>query len=654
MTLARSYVLDIERAVDYHRSFDGDPVEQAVLQQIAERKREVDPEQQAFAADCDRWDNLYYPATILAHAGASHWAEHPSASTPGKTHISVNTPPVYVDVPASLQSVPPVENMVSNLPDDAGRAMASMAERLYFAWKDEEKWDLKCHRACVTKGLYGRTAAKVYWDDEKARPCVTVIDQPRNLYLGWGNSDYTKLNWALYIYRQTPEQVLEEWGLDVESSEEADGTVIPFVLPRNRQASTTYSRPWPGQPLEVEVYDYWYRQPKAKQPKRGKAYAGVVMETWNAIFVGNVCVKNEKHTEFGGRIPYVPLFNTYIPGVPSGRPDLFDIEPLIREKDERMSAGGQMLTKTVDGQFWQLVGPEAPDVVPPGAVPKPNKVATPGAGNRVESINPWMPEFQLEAYLSRLDREMTDVSGLNDLLRGLAPATVLSSSKAITALVANYEARIRIKRDLFYVFREEVWNLASEVWATKQTALRPILAGIGRLVQTAPSLTPRDDMETASMASNLVTSKLWSQKRGMDRVGVDDPETESDIIRNERTDASMFPADVATMAQLMTVLQSLGYGAPPEAQQQATEQAGSLAEMRQQLGGRQGLPSLNAPEEQPVMPPEGMPLNTEAGAEMAGAAPPGGVPPAEDIRSQTMIQNGEMSGRILTDNRVPV
>ena len=45
-----------------------------------------------------------------------------------------------------------------------------MAERIYFAWKEEEHWDLKCHQACVTKSLYGRTAAKVYWDPDKQRP----------------------------------------------------------------------------------------------------------------------------------------------------------------------------------------------------------------------------------------------------------------------------------------------------------------------------------------------------------------------------------------------------------------------------------------------------------------------------------------------------
>ena len=69
--------------------------------------------------------------------------------------------------------------------------------------------------------------------------------------------------------------------------------------------------------------------------------------------------------------------------------------------------------------------------------------------------NPSCPRFQLEEYLARIDRELVDVSGLNDLLRGIAPARVLSSSKAINALVANYEARIRIKRDLFFRWRTQ-------------------------------------------------------------------------------------------------------------------------------------------------------------------------------------------------------
>ena len=631
--------------MNYHRTFVGDPEENAVLQQIADRKASVDPQQQQFAAMCDRWDNLYFPETLLDHAGASHWADHPSATTPGRAHVSVNSPPVYVDVPASLQSVTPVENFVSTIPTDEGRALASMAERLYFAWKDEEGWELKTHKACITKGLYGHTAAKVYWDEDKARPCVSIVDQPRNLYLGWGSSDYTSLNWALYVYRQTAEEAYENWGLVMDSDQEKDGTVVPFLLPADRTHETTISRPWAGVQMEVEVYDYWYKVPKAKQPKgrKGAAYKGVVMETWNAIFVGNICVKREKHAEYNGKMPYVPLFNTYVPGVPTGRPELFDIEGLIREKDERMSAGAQMLGRTIDGQYWQLVGPEAPDVVPAGVQPKPNKVTAPGAGNRIEKIEPWMPEFQLEQYLTRIDREMADVSGLNDLLRGMAPSSVMSSSKAITALVANYEARIRIKREMLYEWRANVWGLVTDIWTSKNSVLEPVLSGAGRLTQTAPSLTPRDDMETAAMAANLVNGKLWSLTKGMDRVGVDDPETEQDMIRAESTDASLFPERVQTMAQLMAMFQSMGMEQQMAQQQQVNPDQG-LAAMRAAMGGQVGVPMMNAPEEQPVRPGPAMPDNAQPGV------PEG----PESLRSQTMVQGGETTGRILSETEIPL
>jgi hypothetical protein len=639
--------LDVARAAR-RASEHGSPAEAALLGEIADRKLSVQQEQDRFADLCDRFDNLYYANTVLEHAGASHWAEHSTATTPGKSHISVNSPAGYVDIPASLQSVPPIINMLAVIPSEEGRQMAAMTERLFHAWQDEEDFNLLTHMACTVKSLYGRTAAKVFWDEETQHPKFRIVDQPRNLYLGWGNTDYTRLNWALYTYRLTPESVYEDWGLEVQEYSETDGSIYPFVLPSGVDPflHDERKRPWLGQMnMEVEVYDYWYRRPKPSKRRKKSGYGPVEHETWNCIFVGNVLVKEQAHPEYEGKIPYVPLFNTYVPGVPDGKPELYDIEPLIREKDERLSQGAQLIAKVVDGQFWQLVGPEAPDVAPANAMPKANRLTTPGAGNRIEAINPWFPEFQLEQYLTRIDREMADVSGLNDLLRGLAPGAVLSSGKAINALVSNYEARIRIKRDLFYRWIKEVWNLTATVWASKTPSFALLFAS-SRLDLVAPSLSPRDDMETASMAGNLVNSKLWSQKRGMDRVGVDDPEAEEDVIKAERTDAAMFPADVQVMAQLMVMLQQLGLQPPAEAQAQAGAQAQSLANYRALGGGQAGSPAMNGPDEQPVGPPETQPGNTPEGEALGGPPAPleGGT-----STSQTLVQNGEASNRILSN-----
>jgi len=629
--------LSISLAIEFARldTLTGEitPAELAIMQEWKARRGQYESEMTRFSELCDRFDDLYYPSDILAHQGASHWAWHPSARTPGRAHVSVNVPPVYVDIPASLQSVPPVENFVAQMDSEQARDIASMAERIYRAWKNDIDWELKTHQSCVVKGLYGRTAAKVYWDADARRPAVEIIDQPRNLWLGWGQSDYKTLNWAAYVYRITPESAYEQWGLVCQPRDTPSGKSTLYVS-RNDGDFDLNSRDWLFN-LEgmVEVTDYWYRRPVVTKARKG--FGLVRHETWNAIIVGNRVVKNERHPEYDGRMPYVPLFNSYIPGVPDGRPELYDIEQLFREKDERLTSGSQLMHNTINAQYWQLYGPEAPDVVPPGLKPTPNRVVAPGAGNRIESINPWMPEFQLEQFLVRVDRELSDVSGLNDLLRGLAPPSVLSSSKAINALVANYEARIRMKRDLLYKWRRDVWNLAADLWSVKDKALSPILVGSSALEIVAPTLTPRDDMETATMAANLKREKIWSGKRAMDRTGVEDPEQEENIIRAEQTDATLNPAAVQVMAQLMAVLQQLGMQSQ-EAQQIAGQQMGSAqaaASDARLLGGNmQGAPSMQGEEEQ-----------------IGGPAPEGGAPVG---LAQTMIKEGEPTQRILTQQEI--
>lgn len=630
--------------------------DRALYDEVSRRKSLVESDQQAFAALCDRWDALYFPQHIAPWAGADNWPEHPSARIPGRVHISLNVYPIYVDVPAALQSVPPIENILPLSSDQAGRDLASAMERVYFAWKDEVGYEEMVHQACVTKALYGKTAAKVWWDANLDQPRVKIVDQPKNLYLGWGQSDYTRLDWALYAYRMTPESVLEEYGLDVRAEQGPDGKARLRVVPPSGAGggvqgnshidplgqTTVRAGVTDTRNTMVEVWDYWYRHPTG-DIELGKP---TEMVTCNAIFVGDVCIKSEEHAEYGGMIPYLPLFNSYIPGLPMGRPELYDVEQLIREKEQRLSEYAQMFSQTINGQYWQLVGPEAPDIVPTGLKPVPNKVLAPGAGNRVEAIQPWMPTFQAEQYLARLDRELQDVSGLNDLLRGLAPSGVLSSSKAINALVANYETRSRLKRTVLYRWRRDVWYLVSRIWSAKQTRLKPIFEGVGRLITANPSLTPRDDLETATMAANLVNAKLWSLARGMDAVGVEDPESEKAQVKEERTDASLFPADVQVQAALMSTLQQLQMteqqmqqpAAPPGGEEGLTPEDAAAAYGAEQ-GGMQGSPGMNGMGEQAAMSPEATP----GGPQAAGGEP---------FLNQTMIKEGEPSNRLMFEQQI--
>ncbi len=593
--------------------------------EVLMRKQQLEPEQNRLRAVFRRFDRMYHPDTITL-GGADHWAEDPSARLAGRAHVSVNVHPAYVNIPASLQAVTPVIHYVSVSNDEEARAEAANRERLFFSWWANQEMDLKLEVAALTKSLYGYTAAKIYWDPYEKTPVIKIVEQPENLYVGFGNSDYSRLDWALYCYGLSPQAVKEDYGIDVipvKMGEKWYGYSTPGT--HDDPLANVYNNQFERNPLrretvyeqmQVEVYDYWYKVPTS---------AGKPPMVWNAIFVGNTLVKHSRHPEYEGKIPYVLVQNGKVPGSPYGKPELYDVEQLLREEDERITNQAQMIQSVVGGQMWQLVGPEAPDEVPPSALPKPNKVAAPGPGNEIRALQPYIPQFQIEDYNKRIDREIAVVTGLNDLLLGLAPTSVLGSSKAIASLIANYESRIAPKRKLFYQWIKDVWSMAAAVWQAKDASVRTILDGQVRLNIIPPELTPRDTLELAQTAINLVQNRIWSAERAMDRVGVEDPEGELEIIRDEQTDATVNPAAVLTMANLLQTFQQL-QAQGVQMQQLQGQQAAAQQQLQAQEQSLNAFRTLNPPTTAPEgmsefenaanAPAESLPANSEAGAEL--------------------------------------
>jgi hypothetical protein len=154
------------------------------------------------------------------------------------------------------------------------------------------------------------------------------------------------------------------------------------------------------------------------------------------------------------------------------------------------------------------------------------------------------------------------------------------------------------------------------VWEAKDPAVKSLIAGEYRIEIIAPELTPRDTLELASTAINLVQNRLWSAERAMDRVGVEDPIGEKELIRDEQTDATLNPAAVATMTQVMGQMQQMQMG-----QQQMQQQAQMMSEeqalnaQRMSQSGVPGSESLNQPENQAQLPPEATAANAAAPGE---------------------------------------
>ena len=536
-----------------------------VQRELSSRLSAISTDQDTFREWCRRFDALYFPTTYTEGMGFDLWPDDPSLTTPGRSHVSLTgTPAVYVDVPASLQAQEPVENMMATEDSPESRSAAQALERVRNAWKTEEKWQLKRHKAATIKALYGRTASYVYLDraaKPKAKPRASIVEVPANLWLGYRSDAYDEIEWAAHVSLLDPNECAARYSVEVGAKkDENSGIVYPWVLGvGDRMAEEPHMELSFG-PAKIEVWDYWYRR-VSRSGKRGEPSK---MTTYNVIIAGNELIRGPiAYEEYEGVMPYVPLFNTFIPGTPYGKSELHNMEMLIREKMARVTAGAQMIANATAGNYWQITGPEVPARGSASIKPKLNETISPGPNNRIEAIQPFIIQFQLEQHLGRLDREMAVESGLNDLLLGLAPQAVLNSSKAINALIANYEARISMRRLLFYEWDRDTWDLTVKIWAKKDNRVKTLVdAGGGVLDIIPPSLSPRDEQETALRAANLVAAKLWTQARGMDAVGVDDPEQEQNIMREERTDATLWPEAVAMMAQLMQTLSAMGLQPP--------------------------------------------------------------------------------------------
>jgi hypothetical protein len=197
---------------------------------------------------------------------------------------------------------------------------------------------------------------------------------------------------------------------------------------------------------------------------------------------------------------------------------------------------------------------------------------------------------------------------------------VLGSSRAIASLVANYEQRIAPKRKLLYSWIKKIWEVSARMWEEMDPAIAEVIAQEYRLEITPPELTPRDTLELAQTALNLVQGRLWSAERAMDRVGVEDPEGEKDLIRDEQTDATLNPNAVMTMGNLMALFQQLQQQGVQMQQMQAQQQQAATQLQAQQesamnayrqQGSPGGMPMMNGGEMGQV-PPEMLPGNAQA------------------------------------------
>jgi hypothetical protein len=584
-----------------------------------------------------------------------HWPED-AALRPGKIHITTNLCKAGVDVASRLLSLPPrITLPVTNLGgDDLKRAEAT--EALMMEWLDFSGFDEWLYTYAQVGAIYGKAVLKPFWDEKNKRGDVYVIENPANLRLGWGSTDYRAVDWAMYEYSLSYQEVQFKWpNVNIEPSagrmdpphirvgggdhsDPLDQKDDSFWRPFFREHSE-YER------TQIKVWDYWY-----------KLRDGTVMNA--QLLNGQIVEGPTKHAHLAD-IPYIVTEFDHEPGSPEGLGLIEPIKDLQDEFNRLLSHGLQHVADDVD-PAWYLAGPSA-DMAPAGIVPKAGEVvgvgdAQPGAWPKAVNT------FPIAEMMQELWNEFHRLTGLPEILFGQTPGAD-TSGRAIAIQVEAAANRLEPRRRRMYQGLKEMlifWTIMAERKNPKvpvrnaegeqsDFGVGDLVRGFRRWKLIPPEITPRDNIELGQHAANMVNSKLWSRRTAMNQIGVEAPEYELQTVRDEGSDLKLSPAEVQAQLAVHTMQAQL------EAAQLQNEQLrASVSQLGQSPGpSPQGiLQQANASEAtlqqaQQQAAPTGFEDQNNPATAPGGAPPPGAPAPSGGPAQLTALsRQGEALNQI--------
>lgn len=520
-----------------------------------------------------------------------HWPDD-ATIRPGKIHVTTNICLPIVKIDSRLQSILPRFTLPTSALSAEDRKRAEATEIIIKLWLDMSGIDVWLTDLCQVRSIYGKGVLKPYWDDELQRGDVINIENPANLRIGWGSSDYTRIDWTIYEYSLSRHEITQRWPFvriekpvddtlppkviveGGDHSDPLDQKLVSFWSPKYRQY-TDYER------TQVKVWDYWYKDEDG--------------DVVNSILVGGKIVEGPtKHTELPD-IPYIPIENDHEPGNPEG---ISTIEPLIdlqEELNRLMSHGLQYIADNVD-PAWYATGPTA-DALEPGVAPKAGEIVGIGE-NRVEEwpkgISGSFPVKDMMDSVWEYYRRMT---GISDIAFGDMPSADVSG-RAVAIQVESMMNRLDPRRRRLYRGLKELiafWIIMAERKNPKVRVDQENETNLGDLVKDMrywkiipPEITPRDNFEVTQNEINKVNAKMSSLRSGMDAIGIEAPEHELSVVAAEHNDIDVHPDSVQIKFGVYSMMMQLQQQMQQLQQQQAQFQ--QLQQAQAQQGGVGGSP----------------------------------------------------------------
>jgi hypothetical protein len=594
---------------------------------------------------------------------------------PNKLHITANIVKAFVDVEARILALLPRITNVPPSKDKKSRLKGEVIEDLNLRWLELSDWEVWMGDWNRLKSLYGKGILRPFWNAADKRPDVRVIEQPQNLMLGYGSSDFTVVDWAIYQYflsvaeirRQYPDVVVEDPGggrpltIATQVGDHTDPLAQKGPVSSGLGADSAdvqrISQPVIRSDYEdrqVEVWDYWYYDAE------GKVYNATLVQ--RTIVDGPIL-----HPEMP-RIPYIVCENDHEPGSAEGISTVDGLIDIQMGMNRVLSHFAQLVGDN-SGTAYQMTGDNA-DYVPEGLVPKEDEIIPAGSGNRIEPVMRAVNNFPMQELIKEYWNAAHRITGLPEIMFGNIPSGD-TSGRVMAIQIEAGQNRIDSKRRreynairdllLFWGYMVQKKNptitvsVPAEVQAegvnattpapdleTKKIKVGDYIKGFERWKIIAPEITPRDSIETAQNVINLVNAKLLPRIEAMDQIGLENPEQMLALIEAEMSNARLNPQDVQAYAGVLQLFQAI---VAQQAQNAAmASQEAAQAQVPAQAAAQQAQPTGFEDQNQPMSQP-GM-------APPPGAGTPGNIGTFEAlVRNTPGGQSQSMSQLKLTPRK---
>ena len=607
--------------------------ESRVLAEARQRMSLTDSYQSALRTKYQRLHFLYSPPN------GDQWPWD-AGKRPGKIHYTSNVLKPMVDIGARLEAKLPRITLPPSSLEEAERARAEVAEKSMVAWLEASGWESWMHRLTRTKRIYGKSVLKVMWNPKDKRPDVRVIENPANLRLGWGASDFTVLDWALYEYSLSPLEIMRRWK-DVDVLPNPDRSAPLLVQrssgdhadPLSQRQNPEVVRLGPAynpsdyEQKQVKVWDYWYKDGE---------------DVYNCIILQESlhAVPPTKHRELVD-IPYIPVLNDFEPGSPEGISSIEQLADTQEELNRAITHWMQLVADEID-PAWQLTGENA-DAIPPGMIPKGGEVIATGEKNKIEPISKSINQFPIQALVDQLWEQFHKTSGLGEIAFG-QPTSSQESSAALAVQMDAYNNRGEMPRIMLYDALKDMmvfWTIMVERLNPKidtadgKVPLAPIFKGYRRWTLVAPEITPKDVQSHTMNEINKMNAGTQSIRTTMDNLGIDSPEDELSTISDENLTLSLNPGKVQQVVAVQGAMMQMQMQI-----EQLQQQAGLPTSDTTALGQHGAANEVTRQQQaQPTQPPENNQPQPATG--------PGGVPPAKTNALTLVRSNNEGQGQVL-------